>query len=265
MRIYVRRPWFLSGPCERLAIGCLAGEFRDGPIATLNKYITQWGEDPVERPKLEVSRRAPRASDFRLPDTGHQVLLDHSVYPEHSLEGVAPIIYRDSVVRLANGKDPTIDVLSAASFGLRWDQAARLWYCDVEVAEGFFGWCGLAVYRHQPNALEGMQLSATPAWVYGAILHGDQLAWTERSGKLHVTVGPVFDRYTTYELDSAEFRSGISTNLVQHTSPRVSLKKYNVNGKTYFEGIAPAGSGWSLVKRRFDIDIASLPINEGGG
>lgn len=265
MRIYVRRPWFLSGPCERLAIGCLAGKFRDGPIATLNKYLTQWGEDPVERPKLDVSRRAPRASDFRVLDTGQQSQLDHTYYPEHCLEGALPIIYRDSVVRIPNGEDPTIEVLSTASFGLRWDDVARLWYCDVEVAEGFFGWCGMALYRHQPHAHEAMQLSATPAWVYGAILHGDQLAWTERSGKLHVTVGPVFDRYTTYDLNSAEYRNGVRTNRAPRASQRISLQRYDVNGKVYFEGIVPAACHWSLVKRRFNIDVASLPINEAGG
>jgi hypothetical protein len=265
MRIFVRRPWFLSGPCERLAIGCLAGKFHEGPIVSLNKYLTQWGEDPVERPKLEASRRVPRASDFGVPRTADAFQLDAKLYPPYSIEGAAPMINRDSIVRNVGGSDPTIDVLSTASFGLRWDESTRLWYCDVELAEDFFGWCGLALYRHQPHAHEGMQLSNTPAWVYGAILHGDQLAWTERSGKIHVTVGPVFDRYTSYDLDSVEFRDGVSSNLTARTSQRVSLRKYDVAGKTYFEGIVSSELRWSLVKRRFDTDVASLPLNEAGG
>jgi hypothetical protein len=262
LRIYIRRSWFLSGPCERVAIGCRSGELPDRPIASLNKYVTQWGEDPVERPKLAVTRRLPRASDFRIPVGAAEPELDDKLYPPNSVEGNSPIIYRDNLIRAEVSSDAADNYLSSASFAVRWDSDAHLWFCDVEVTQEFSGWCGLALYRHQPHAHEGTQLSETPAWVYGAVLRGEQLAWFKHGGKLHVTIGPVYDRYTSFEFDSTEFHDGISSNLQNSASRRVALQKFVANEQTYFEGIVDVGeTTWSITKTRFGSDVASLQLH----
>ncbi|WP_338828320.1 hypothetical protein [Bradyrhizobium sp. 27S5] len=260
MRIFVYRPWFLSGPGERLAIGCRAGRFNEGPSASLNKYLSQWGEDPVERPKLPITKRLPRASDFRIPDMSIEVALDSKLYSAHSVEGNAAVLYRDNVVRVQNSPEPDNDILSLASFALRWHEETKLWYCDVEIGQNFVGWCGMALYRHQPNAHEGLQISESPAWAYGAILHGESVAWTERQGMLHITVGPVFDRYTTFELDATKYNDGVSANLHDGSGQRAAMQKYVVQGKTYFEGVVRADNEWSLVKLRFGSDVSSKRI-----
>jgi hypothetical protein len=258
MRIYVRRPWFLSGPGERLAIVCRAGSAPQVATASLDKFVTQWGEDPLERPRRDVTRNAPRASDFRRPDREVSVPLDEAFYPKRSIEGTAEVLYRDNLqITDPAGAQRTV---SAASFALRRDPSTRLWFCDVGVANEFIGWCGLALYRHQPHSHEDFQLSETPAWVYGAVLHGEQVAWTRREGKLRVTVGPVFDPNVTFELDPVEYDHGISRNLVGPAADRVPFQKYDVNGRTFFEAVVHTGKHWSLVKRRFGAEVASMPL-----
>src|SRR5262249_27791684 len=104
--------------------------------------------------------------------------------------------------------------------------------------------------------------SVTAAWVYGAILHGEQIAWITREGKLQVTIGPVFDPNVSFELDSAEYHGGISsTNLTGGTAARVPLQKYIANGQIFFEGIVRADDiRWNLVKRRFGSEVASIDL-----
>jgi hypothetical protein len=261
MRIYARRPWFLSGPCERIAVGCHAGLSDDGPHVSLDKFVTQWGEDPVERPKLEVTRRAPHASDFRVPENGTDVPLDGNLYPSRSIEGIESVVYRDNLVIPDGTRNPPSRALSLASYALRWEPTLRMWYCDVAVSEGFIGWCGIALYRHQPQAHVTCQISETPAWVYGAVLHGEPVAWMQRGEKLHVTVGPVFDLYTSFDLDSTEYRDGVSEDQTTTTHKRVPLRKYVANNQVYFEGIVDREKcNWSLMKTRFGQDVGSLTL-----
>jgi hypothetical protein len=261
MRIYIRRPWFLSGPCERLAIGCRAGDTGNEPSATLDKYITQWGEDPLERQRLAITGRAPRASDFSTL-TGATDKLDTILYPSRSIEGTAPVIYRDNIARPDSDDSPPVKMLSLASYGVRWDKLLKVWYCDIAISEEFVGWCGMALYRHQPHALEGCHLSQVPAWVYGAVLHGEQIAWLRRDGKLHVTIGPIFDKATSFSLDFLAYRDGVSDDLQRNTNKRVELQKYVAYDKVYFEGIVPEkDQQWSLTKIRFGREVASLSLS----
>ncbi|MDN3220038.1 hypothetical protein [Pseudomonas nunensis] len=262
MRIYVRPPWFLSGPGERLAIGCVAGPAAPGPIASLDKFITQWGEDPLERPHLDVTRNAPRASNFETPEDGNYTPLDHTFYPQRSIEGTRDVLYRDNLQVF--DATPTKRTISVASFALRRDPASRLWFCDVSVTGGFLGWCGLALYRHQLHSHEELQLSAMPAWVYGAVLHGEPIFCVQRAEKLHVTVGPVFDPNVSFELDSRPYFRGISRNLTKAPDTHVTLKQYDTEGRSYFEGIVRVEDGpWSLVKRRFGSEVASIGLHIG--
>ena len=99
IRIYVRRPWFESGPGERLAIGCTVGNEPVGNQASLDKRITQWGEDPLERPGLASTTRVPRASDFAsIKSVDKTIGFDENLYPNTEEEKDAPVIYRDNML-----------------------------------------------------------------------------------------------------------------------------------------------------------------------
>ncbi|SAL33374.1 hypothetical protein AWB70_02212 [Caballeronia cordobensis] len=263
MRIYVRPPWLVSGPGERLAVGCRSGAAAGGPVSSLDKFVTQWGEDPIERPHLDVAREPPRMTDFQVPENGNTEPLDATFYPQRSIEGANEVLYLDNLsVADASLAQRTISV---ASFALRRDPTTKLWFCDVRVAGGFLGWCGLALYRHQPHSHEDLQLSATPAWVYGAILHGEQIVWVRGVGMLHVTVGPVFDRNTSFELDRTSYHNDVTRDLTRAAGTRVTLQQYESGRATYFEGIVKTADGpWSLIKRRFGSEVASISLHAGG-
>jgi hypothetical protein len=255
-RIFLERPWFQSGPGERLAIGCLTGPEPNVVREALDKTFTQWGEDPVERPGLVASKRIPRASDFVAPATGLE--LDQSLY--RTAEDRRVVLHRDNVQLDSDnfaGKR-----LSVASYAVVWDADTRHWYCDVVLGTDFFGWCGLALYRHQPNACLGRELSEAADWAYAAVIHGDPITWIVRSGEVRVTVGPTFDPYTSFELDAIEFRDGVSENLRTRANTAVALKRYQVQRSYYFEAAAPyRPTAWSLTKRRFGYGVASIPLN----
>jgi len=263
MRIYLKPSWFVSGPGERLAIGCNSGISMELPRESLDKFVTQWGEDPLERPHLDVTRNAPRASNFDAPKCGNTLPLDDKYYPKRSIEGVSEVLYRDNLVVLDDTSAKR--TISVASFALRRDATTKLWFCDVAVSDGFLGWCGLALYRHQPHAHDGLQLSATPSWAYGAVLHGEQIVWVRRGGKMHVTVGPVFDPNVSFTLDPRAYFNGISRDLTKIAGAHVSLQHYEVEGHLYYEGIVNVEEGpWSLVTRRFGSEVASIVLEAEG-
>ena len=93
MRIYVQRPWFLSGPGERLAVGCRVGQLDAGPRSMLDKYATQWGEDPVERAnsRLLCDRRV--LPTLRCQRAGLDPQLDQVLIPGKSIKGSSSLLY----------------------------------------------------------------------------------------------------------------------------------------------------------------------------
>jgi len=265
LRIYVRKPFFESGFGERLAIGCCTAEASNTGDTELQKYVTQWGEDPIERAGLSLTLRTPRASDFESPteETDDAVHLDDVLYPADVSGGRAVVIYRDGLDLAARDSKNPKRSLSIASYALQYDDRQRLWYADVRIRGEFFGWCGMALYRHQPGALLGRELSETSAWVFAAILYGEPVAWVERDGNLHLTIGPVHDPYVTFELDSLAYQDGVSRNLIGLQRDNQILKSYVVDKARYFEAVIPSKNfGWGLLKKRFGFAVASSGLRQ---
>jgi hypothetical protein len=257
IRVYLRRRCFVSGPGERLAIGCAVGE---GPQVAgadeVPKHITQWGEDPLERAGRHSTVRLPFASDF--VSCHEEIDLPEELYPHGAVGGREPVIYRDNVRVLPLAPGGPERRLSVASFVQQYDARQRLWYSDLFVRGDFFGWCGLSLYRHQPHALPGRELSGAWEWVYAAILYGEPIAWIERRGRLHITIGPIYDATISFDLDSREARD---VSIVEPTRMVRPLQRYRVGNAFYFEGIVANDEfDWSLLKKRFGHAIASRSI-----
>jgi hypothetical protein len=267
LRVYVRKPFFESGIGERLGVGCFAGTDKAGSDNTeLQKYVTQWGEDPIERASLSLSLRVPRAADFGAPTEDGDVdgaQFDAVLYPPNVRGGQAAVIYRDNLELVAPGPKAGKRWLSVASYALRYDERQRLWFADIKILGDFFGWCGMALYRHQPGALPERELSDTSAWVYAAVLYGEPVAWVEKNGNLHITIGPVYDPNVTFELDSLRYRDGISQNLMGLQRENQVLHSYVVGKATYFEVvIASKNFEWSLFKKRFGYAVAASILRQ---
>jgi hypothetical protein len=262
-RIYVHKPAFQSGVGERLAIGCFTGGDSPVGVEAELKYVTQWGEDPIERAGLQATMRIPLASDFVAPDNEEESGFDEALYPPNAVGGAAPVIYRDNVAFEPEKAPGKRRFVSLASYALRYDERQHLWYADVYVKTGFFGWCGMAIYRHQPHALPNRELSQTWAWAYAAILYGEPVAWAERQGNLHITIGPIYDANVTFELDSLPYHDGISNEVSQSQHLSQQFASYRVGRATYFEKVIPKKTfDWSLIKRRFGYAVASRHLGQ---
>lgn len=262
MRIYLHGPAFESGPGERIAIACVGDRPQPaGPSFEVPKHVTQWGEDPIERAKLAVTRRMPVASDFSTLQSASTVAsrLNSTLYPAQVLGGSAPVLYRDNALlpeRIADTRR-----VGLASFALRFDRKRRLWYFDVAVDSQFFGWCGLALYRHQPHSVPGFELSSTAAWVYASVLYEEPVVWTERLGALQVTVGPVYDIHASFELESLQYVEGVSVNLEVAPRRPIPMRVVRIGRARYFEGVVDGKNGAiNLVKLRFGQPMQSRSI-----
>lgn len=266
MRVYLHARMFESGPGERAAIGCWPEQtVAGGPLLEVPKYVTQWGEDPLARGKLSVTKRMPRASDFVLLQEDAKVgeRLDKSLYPPKAVGSAGGVIYRDAVALPPQGS--AIPRLSLASFAVRYDSRQCLWYFDVTIDAEFFGWCGLALYRHQPHSLEGFELSQTAAWIYACTLYEEPFVVTRAGGALRVVVGPVYDKSVTFALDSTKFVNGVSANLASADVPFVELASRRIGNVRYFEGqVAASSANVSLVKLRAGHPMQSRPVVERG-
>jgi hypothetical protein len=165
IRIYLDRPWNVSGYGEMLAVVLPPADFADDPDTMplghpLRKYATQWGNDPIWDSAF-VSGLAPRRTDFPLARTAPD--------PQGTwLPPGAPDTERDqppgafTVMGLqppgVSASDLTLDV---APHDVAWDPDRQLWCCDVEVDPGgaYYPFIRLALARYQPSSIDGAHLS----------------------------------------------------------------------------------------------------------
>jgi hypothetical protein len=265
LRIYLKKPFFESGPGERLAIGCLAGE-EVAPIdpSDAPHYVTRWGEDPIERAALDVTQRMPKASDFQAVNIGaakSKRALNPELYPEGVAGGNDKVIYRDNLKLHSSDPKAKLRWVSVASYGVQYDSHQGLWYADVRIRGEFFGACGLALYRHQPSAIPGRELSGACTWAYASIIYGEPTAWAETGSNVHITIGPIFDPNISFELDSAHFYGGVSEDLNSPDRVLRPIKNYTVGKARYYELVVPKTNlDWSLLKKRYGFSFSSASL-----
>ncbi len=159
VRIYLDRPWFVSGDGELLAVVC-------APTAddvALNQKVSQWGRDPVwERQKGPEQRRMLLEFDHLF----HQVGLDDrdlAAYP------VGPAQTLPLVDLAGVAAPPNVTVLG---YQPQYDGVRRLWYVDVAIDPGsaFWPFVRLVVARYQPESLAGLHLSPTVRLDYAQVV-----------------------------------------------------------------------------------------------
>jgi hypothetical protein len=161
LRVYLDRPWNVSGYGEMLGVvlppAHFAGDPDDEPEGRPYKdCATQWGNDPVWDSPF-VDGIAPRRGDFPRARTAPDPTGDW-------LPPNAPATERDQkpgsfqVTGLLLPRGPVVDV---APHDVRYDAERQLWFCDIEVTAGasYFPFIRLALARYQPISSPGAHLS----------------------------------------------------------------------------------------------------------
>lgn len=241
LRVYLERPWFLTGVGERCAIGCLfRAQDTTDEYATAKKYSTLWGEDVFELPRLKETFRVPRATDFAAPAADDGGDIDRALYPAFSAAEAAAVSYYDNVP-LAVVADETSKTtpmvqeqrgLALASFALRFDGSQRRHFFDVQVKGAFIGWLKLALYRHQPGSMPGFEISPMPTFVYAAVLNEVPCLQYAEHDWWVVRIGPCFDRTVTYR---AGWSRGVGPGVIEKpTTPSRELSSQEINGQRFF-------------------------------
>ncbi|MER6254638.1 hypothetical protein ABT224_25105 [Streptomyces sp. NPDC001584] len=168
VRVYLERPWWSSGPGERLGVVTAPGTA--DPAEALHPYLTALGTDPSAVSATVTpwprGNAFPRATESR---------------------------------SLAPAEDPGATV-TVAGHDVSFDAARDLWYSDIELrtAAGqspasWFPFLRLALVRYQPESLDGLWVSKT-VQAPMAQLSPERTATVVRSGNaLTVTVtGPAY-------------------------------------------------------------------------
>lgn len=161
LRVYLNRPWNVSGYGEMLAV-VLPGANVDDPNVDpkqrpLKDFVTQWGNDPIWLSPY-VPGVAPKPANFPLartkPDPDGKWLPSFAP-PEEADQRPGPFLTTGRVLPELR-KGPPESKVDIAPHDVFYDEERQLWYCDIEVTWGaaYFPFIRLALARYQPCALE---------------------------------------------------------------------------------------------------------------
>ncbi len=168
LRVYLNRPWNVSGYGEMLAVVLPPASFKQDPniapaAQPLKNFVTQWGNDPIWLSPF-VPGAAPKRSNFPLARTAAD--------PAGKwLPSFAPVEEADqppgpfAVAGLAHPEIlPNIAQqvrVEIAPHDIFYDEERQLWYCDIEVNWGsaYYPFMRLALARYQPVSVPGAHLS----------------------------------------------------------------------------------------------------------
>jgi hypothetical protein len=161
LRVYLDRPWNVSGYGEMLAVllppQSFTGEPNDEPKDNPYKnYVTQWGNDPIWLSSF-VPGKSPRRNNFPLartaPDSEGK-WLPEGAPPDEKDQPPGPFQVTD--LKLPGAPLlPAPHPVEIAPHDVFYDKQRRLWYCDIEINSGsaYFPFVRLALARYQPVAV----------------------------------------------------------------------------------------------------------------
>jgi hypothetical protein len=160
LRVYLDRPWNVSGYGEMLAVVLAPSDFEGEPESDpaghpYKKLVTQWGNDPIWESPF-VRGIAPSRSSFPLartaPDTAGGWL------PKGAPGTEADQPSGEFTVTGLGSPEARLEI---APHDVFYDPERELWYCDIEIDQGASYWpmVRLAVARYQPVSVSGAELS----------------------------------------------------------------------------------------------------------
>ncbi len=166
LRVYLDRPWNVTGYGEMLAVvlppPSLSANPENSPAGQPYKnYITQWGNDPIWLSPF-VSGIAPKRGDFPLARTGPDptgAWLPKDAPPTESDQRLGAFVVTGLLPPGAS-QGLNAPLVEVAPHDVHYDEARRLWYCDIEVhTNAYSPFIRLALARYQPTSLHGAHLS----------------------------------------------------------------------------------------------------------
>ena len=158
LRVYLNRPWNISGFGEMLAVVLPGAGFTGDPNITpteqpLKNFVTRWGNDPIWQSPF-VPGVAPKHTNFPLartaPDPNGKWLPSFAPAEEADQP---PGPFATSGLEHPELNNPSADSLvDVAPHDVFFDVERQLWYCDIEVTWGmsYFPFIRLALARYQP-------------------------------------------------------------------------------------------------------------------
>jgi hypothetical protein len=168
LRVYLNRPWNVSGYGEMLGVVLPSASFGGDPATEpaaqpLKNFVTQWGNDPIWSSPF-VPGAAPKRSNFPLARTAADPTgswLPGFAPPEEATQPPGP--FKTTGLQHPDQLNP-FDAqtrVEVAPHDLFYDKERRLWYCDIEVNWGaaYYPFIRLALARYQPVSVEGAHLS----------------------------------------------------------------------------------------------------------
>ena len=139
LRVYLKRPWYSSGPAELLGVllwqdqvgGSPNPPPTDAQRESYKDIITQWGLDPIWATGSLVPIPAPETF---------------------------PASQRTATGLTLEGTTLLVDV---AGHQVSYDTGRQLWYCDIEFYNpyAYAPFVRLALARYQPHSIPGVELS----------------------------------------------------------------------------------------------------------
>ena len=184
LRVYLDRPWNVSGYGEMLGVVLPPTSFKDDPNKMplhnpYKKYVTQWGNDPIWLSPY-ISDVSPKRQDFplsrtRADPTGKWLPKDASESEKDQPPGefkVTGLLPPD--IRLDIGSPKFTDLtqpdipkhyisqqIEVAPHDVFYDDKRRLWYCDIEIktSPSYYPFIRLALARYQPVSVDSAHIS----------------------------------------------------------------------------------------------------------
>ena len=167
LRVYLNRPWNVSGYGEMLAVVLPSNSFtgdpgKDPSSQPLKNFVTQWGNDPIWLSSF-VSGVAPKRSNFPLARAAGDPAgkwLPSFAPAEEADQPPGP--FQTTGLRHPELKQATPQTLiEIAPHDVFYDEERQLWYCDIEVNWGaaYYPFIRLALARYQPVSHPNAYLS----------------------------------------------------------------------------------------------------------
>jgi len=215
LRVYMRRPWLVTGAMEMLAVVLPPATASDADIdQRLDKTVTRWGSDPTVS-AAGLAHGAPNQVQFAFAVT----------------QGPIDPAMLDPVFPVAEGQLPTDKfqinnlILPGAPAGTRvdvaphlvgYDPERQLWFADIVIDPGkaYMPFIRLALARYQPISVPGAHLSSV-ATTEVVQLTNDRMATVTRSSPLQYRISLFGEALGTLRSATAPSRVEIAVENLQ--------------------------------------------------